>query len=75
MHGSFDQFLVWLALSVSCAYAVSALGPRTWRCGLLRGGAHLAEFCGLRRLASRLADAAAAKGQRACGGCDGCRRG
>jgi hypothetical protein len=75
MSGIVDNSLVGLALILSAGYAVSALGPRTWRRRLLaflgRVAARAPAFTGVRRMAQRLAAASETKGG-ACGGCESC---
>lgn len=74
----FENFLVGLALLVSVGYAVSSLGPRPLRNGLLAALSRLlarAPACfGLQAVARRLSAASrrvtGATG--ACGGCDNC---
>jgi hypothetical protein len=76
MNGILDDSLVGLALLVAAGYAVSSLGPRGLRRGLLGGlgrvAARLPKFFGLRRTAQRLSVASAGKAKGACGGCDSC---
>jgi hypothetical protein len=72
-----DNLLVGLALLVSVGYAVSSLGPKTWRNRWLAALSRLAERAPsqlrLGGVARRLAAAAAiVKPQGACGGCDNC---
>ncbi len=76
MNGVLDSSLVGLALLASAGYALLALGPRSLRrrlhAGLSRLTAMAPAIFGLRRVAQRLAAAAAGKAQGACGGCDDC---
>jgi hypothetical protein len=76
MNGILDNILVGLALIVSAAYAVSSLGPKSLRRGLLGATARLTArapaFLHLGRAAQWLAMAAAGKAPGACGGCDSC---
>jgi hypothetical protein len=78
MNTVLDNLLVGLALLVSVGYAVSSLGPKTWRNRMATALSRLAErapaFIGLGGVARRLAAASrrvpGAAG--ACGGCDNC---
>lgn len=76
MNSVIDNSLVGLALLVSAGYALSSLGPRSLRRGLLAGlsraTARAPKFLGLRRTAQWLAVASKGKAQGACGGCDDC---
>jgi hypothetical protein len=76
MNGILDDSLVGLALIVSAGYALSSLGPRSWRRRLLgalsRLTSHAPAFLGLRRTARWFASASDSKADGACGGCDGC---
>jgi hypothetical protein len=76
MNGILDNLLVGLALIVSAAYAVSSLGPKSFRRRLLgamgRVTARAPTFLHLRRAAQWFTVASAAKAQGACGGCDSC---
>jgi len=71
-----DGSVVGLALLASVGYAVSSLGPRSWRVRLLAATSRLAErapsYLKLGSIARRLAAAAIVKPQGACGGCDNC---
>jgi hypothetical protein len=73
-----DNFLVGLALLLSVGYAVSSLGPKTWRnrvaTALSRLMARAPAFTGLKHVARRLAAASMPKpgAAGACGGCDNC---
>jgi hypothetical protein len=73
-----DNFLVGLALLVSAGYAVSSLGPKTWRnrvaAALSRLMARAPAFIGLKGVARRLSAASILKpgAAGACGGCDNC---
>ncbi|MHB8475984.1 MAG: DUF6587 family protein [Steroidobacteraceae bacterium] len=71
-----DHVLVGLALLVSAAYAVSALGPRSLRRRVLAASSRMLARApaalGLRRMAQWLAVRSAGKARGACGGCDGC---
>jgi hypothetical protein len=72
-----DDALVAAALLASLAYALFALGPRTWRRALLlrialRAG-RAPSWLGMTRLAARLASAAGSSGS--CGGCESCGSG
>ncbi|MGB6307444.1 MAG: DUF6587 family protein [Steroidobacteraceae bacterium] len=75
MNSILDGTLVSLALLVSAGYALTSLGPQSFRRRILallsRAAAHAPPFLGLRRTAQRL-DAAALKAPGACGGCDSC---
>jgi hypothetical protein len=78
MNAVLDHLLVGVALLVSLGYAVSSLGPKTWRnrclAALSRLMARAPAFVGLKGVAQRLSAAArpvpGASG--ACGGCDNC---
>jgi hypothetical protein len=76
MNGVLDSLLVGFALLASGVYALLSLGPRSLRRRLLAGLSRLLAlapaFFGLRRMAQRLAVAAAGKSHGACGGCDDC---
>jgi hypothetical protein len=71
-----DDSLVGLVLLVSALYALAALGPRNVRRRVLTTLAALLArvpaALRLRPAAQRLARAADAKAQGACGGCDNC---
>jgi hypothetical protein len=79
MNSFLDDALVGVLLLLSAGYVLSALGPRNRRrrvlaacsAGLARAPAAL----GLGRAAQRLARAAHARPQGACGGCDDCGSG
>jgi hypothetical protein len=79
MNGILDNFLVGLALLASAAYAVTSLGPKSLRRGVLGGLARLTArapaFLHLQRAAQWLAVASAGKAHGACGGCDSCGSG
>jgi hypothetical protein len=76
MNGILGNSLVVLALIVSAGYALTSLGPRSLRRGLLaalgRTAARAPRFMGLGRPAQWLSNAAADKASGACGGCDSC---
>jgi hypothetical protein len=76
MNGVLDDALVGLALLISAGYAVSSLGPRSFRRRMQgaagRALAHAPPYLGLRRLSERLAAASADPAQGGCGGCGGC---
>jgi hypothetical protein len=78
MSAVLDNFLVGLALLISVGYAVSSLGPKTWRNRVATASSRLLArapaFIGLAGVARRLSAASrpvpGAAG--ACGGCDNC---
>ncbi len=76
MNTFLDDSLVGLMLSAALAYAFATLGPqKAWRRVLAMLAVMLERApraLGLRPAAQRLAAAAAAKIQGACGGCDNC---
>jgi hypothetical protein len=76
MNGVLGNSLVVLALIVSAGYALTSLGPRSVRRGLLsalgRAAARGPKFLGLGRTAQWLSNAAVGKASGACGGCDSC---
>src|ERR1700722_6604732 len=76
MSSILDDTLVGLALVLSAGYAVSSLGPRSWRRRLFGAVSRLTSrtpaFLGLRRTARWFAGASEAKADGACGGCDSC---
>ena len=76
MNGILGNSLVVLALIVSAGYALTSLGPRSLRRGLLAALGRIAalapKFMCLGRPAQWLSNAAAVKASGACGGCDSC---
>jgi uncharacterized protein DUF6587 len=74
MSAVLDYALVATALAMSLAYALMALGPRSWRRAILSRIAGWAAAApaglGLSGLAVRLGSAAGSSGS--CGGCEGC---
>jgi hypothetical protein len=76
MNGILGNSLVGLALIVSAGYALTSLGPRSVRRGLLAAlgstAARAPKFLRLGRMAQWLSNAAAGKASGACGGCDSC---
>jgi hypothetical protein len=79
MNSVLDSVLVGIALIVSAAYAVSSLGPKSFRRRVLgalgRAAARAPDFLRLRRAAQWLATASAGDAKGACGGCDSCGSG
>jgi len=75
MSSLLDNSLVGLALLISAGYALTRLGPKSVRRGVLaalrRVTARAPAFLGLKHIAGRLASAAG-KAEGACGGCDNC---
>jgi hypothetical protein len=76
MNSMIDVSLVGVALLASAVYVISSLGPRSLKPRVLltlsRYLASAPAFMGLRPFAQRLREAAAAKTNGACGGCDSC---
>jgi hypothetical protein len=78
MSGILDKVLVGTVVLFCIGYAIASLGPRGLRKQILSASSRAVRsapaFLRLEKVARRL-DAAAAKGQGACGGCEDCGTG